>query len=81
LANLLQLPDFPATVPVVLLANKQDLPEACRIVEIKQFLTSEVIRKRLSTTVSCCAVTGDGLDGLFAEIHQLIVQSRNGNGS
>uniref|UniRef100_A0A0M3HNE3 ADP-ribosylation factor-like protein 4C n=2 Tax=Ascaris TaxID=6251 RepID=A0A0M3HNE3_ASCLU len=75
LANLLRLPDFPSTVPVILLANKQDLPEARSDAEVRQSV-AQGIGKRPTHILPCCAVTGDGLDELFPEMHQLILQAR-----
>ncbi|VDM44480.1 unnamed protein product [Toxocara canis] len=75
LANLLRLPDFPSTVPVILLANKQDLPEARSDVEVRQSV-AQGIGKRPTHLLPCCAVTGDGLDQLFSEMHQLILLAR-----
>ena len=60
LSNLLRCPDMPTTVPVLLLANKQDLPEAIAECDIERALgTSDLGPCHPSETVSCCAVTGE----------------------
>uniref|UniRef100_A0A914S191 ADP-ribosylation factor-like protein 4C n=1 Tax=Parascaris equorum TaxID=6256 RepID=A0A914S191_PAREQ len=62
-------------LPVILLANKQDLPEARSDAEVRQSV-AQGIGKRPTHILPCCAVTGDGLDELFPEMHQLILQAR-----
>uniref|UniRef100_A0A914UL36 Uncharacterized protein n=1 Tax=Plectus sambesii TaxID=2011161 RepID=A0A914UL36_9BILA len=77
LHNLLRLADIPAFVPVLLLANKQDLPTAVAQDEIEQVVGVKDLGPNHTTrTLCCCAVTGEGLDDVLDALHELIQTSR-----
>ncbi len=77
LSNLLRCPDMPSTVPVMLLANKQDLPDAASESEIENCIGIRDLGPNHSTqTLSCCAVTGEGLEEIFEIVHELVVKSK-----
>ena len=59
--------------PVLLLANKQDLPEAAPAYVIEAALS---LREPWQRARATCAVTGDGLDDLFDVLHDMIHISR-----
>ena len=74
--------------PVLILANKQDLPAALDIGKIEQLLGL----KDLGAGGVCwhlqptCAITGDGLEDGMKILHEMIVRRRktggkNGNGN
>ena len=77
LSNLLRLADIPQFVPVLLLANKQDLPSA---VHPDQVETAVGIRdlspSHPTRTLCCCAVTGEGLQETFDALYALIQSSK-----
>lgn len=77
LHNLLRLADIPPFVPVLLLANKQDLPTAVAQQEIEQVVGVKDLGPNHTTkTICCCAVTGEGLDDVLDALHELIQTSR-----
>jgi signal recognition particle receptor subunit beta len=69
--------DMPPCTPLIVLANKQDLPRA---------LTVDMVHARMGVahvpnayqpmTLGCCAVSGDGLETLLDSLHSVIVTSR-----
>lgn len=64
-------------VPIVILANKQDLPGSRNTGEIEQMLgLSDQLTGRLWAIRPACAVTGEGLDEALDELHQMIVSRR-----
>ncbi|KAK0396300.1 hypothetical protein QR680_001663 [Steinernema hermaphroditum] len=73
--NLLRLAELPKHVPILLLANKQDLPLAKTKDEIEQSMCSG-FESHLTTVLGCCAVTGEGLDDIFSILYSLILDSR-----
>ncbi|KAJ6651563.1 hypothetical protein lerEdw1_020839 [Lerista edwardsae] len=65
-------------VPLVLLANKQDLPGACPPVELAEKMGVE--RKRHGPewhVQGCCAVSGDGLPEAMAKLADMVTTYRN----
>ena len=78
LTNLLRLTDLPQYVPVLLLANKQDLPQAAPLSEIEGSVGIGDLSKanHPCRTLCCCAVTGEGLDDCFDVLHELIQDSK-----
>lgn len=64
-------------VPVLLLANKQDLPGARESEEIEKTLNlKEVCQGRLWNVQSACAITGEGLDEGLEQLYQMILKRR-----
>lgn len=61
-------------IPVLILCNKQDIPNAMTVSEIIQRLEMHQYMRRRWQTQACCATTGDGLyeglDWLSQEIQQ-----------
>ncbi|KAL9642885.1 hypothetical protein ABK040_010581 [Willaertia magna] len=49
------------TIPVLLLANKQDLPKAIRAEELTTQLNLKSLKQRNWFIQPCCALSGDGL--------------------
>uniref|UniRef100_A0A0N5AW53 ADP-ribosylation factor-like protein 4C n=1 Tax=Syphacia muris TaxID=451379 RepID=A0A0N5AW53_9BILA len=76
MANLMRFANLRDNVPVVLLANKQDLPEAKTGDAIRQLLAPDV-GKRYLKVISCCAITGEGLDDFFPELSHIITEARS----
>ncbi len=64
-----------ATVPVLVLANKQDLPGARTPEEVSQLLQLPQLRQ-LWELEAACAVTGEGLDAAMAKLHGLIAKKK-----
>lgn len=64
-------------MPVLLLANKQDLPTALAQHEVEQVVGVKDLGPNHATrTLCCCAVTGEGLDDALDVLHELIQTSR-----
>ncbi len=70
--------DMPADVPLLILANKQDLPTAYSVEYIQSRMGVDDIRNSHATrTLPCCAVTGEGLHDALDLLHDMIVKSRH----
>jgi len=70
--------------PLLVLANKQDLPGALTRGEVEHALGIRQLRSEVVGVEPCCAVTGDGLHAGVEQLHQLILkrkmrQKRNRN--
>lgn len=65
-------------VPVLLLANKQDLPGALEIVDLEQKLSLKELTPlgHLWDVATCCAITGDGLEESLEKLHELVLERR-----
>lgn len=64
-------------MPVLVIANKQDLPTSKKDKEIESKIgVNEFSSTHPTLTLSCCAVTGEGLDEIFDALYDLIQQSR-----
>uniref|UniRef100_V9L5F0 ADP-ribosylation factor-like protein 14 n=1 Tax=Callorhinchus milii TaxID=7868 RepID=V9L5F0_CALMI len=63
-------------VPVVVLANKQDLPGAWGVKEITQSLELRKLSCREWHVQSCCAVTGEGILEAVEKLAQLVKDSK-----
>jgi len=64
-------------VPVLVIANKQDLPRARSAVEVERLLGIAELRRGTAGGQSCCvlpacAITGDGLDEGLEQLYQMI---------
>lgn len=69
-------PDM-SSVPILVLANKQDLPEAKDTSELEQALSmAELGANQLWTIQPCCAITGEGLDVALEQLYELILKRR-----
>lgn len=60
LNGILNAPEMPPGIPVVILANKQDLPMACRPRELINKLSIESLRNPWHIQ-ACTAISGDGV--------------------
>lgn len=64
-------------VPLLVIANKQDLPKAKSAGELERLLgLSELGVGQLWHLEPCCAVTGEGLDTAVDALHELIVKRK-----
>eukprot|EP00090_Calanus_glacialis_P045731 TRINITY_DN8681_c0_g1_i1.p1 TRINITY_DN8681_c0_g1~~TRINITY_DN8681_c0_g1_i1.p1 ORF type:complete len:214 (-),score=38.70 TRINITY_DN8681_c0_g1_i1:512-1153(-) len=65
------------SVPIMVLANKQDLPLAQDLVKLEKGLGLKDLGRNVGWAVkSCCAVTGEGLDEAFSNLQELIVKKK-----
>ncbi len=74
LHRIMRAPDN-ANVPLVVLANKQDLPEALSPTEIEHRLALYDLRQ-LWRLESACAVTGEGLEAVLDSLVELVAKKR-----
>jgi len=67
-----------AGVPLLVVANKQDLLLARSAVDIERLLGVAELRHagRSCCVRPACAITGDGLDEALQQLHQMIVDRR-----
>uniref|UniRef100_A0A0K2T764 ADP-ribosylation factor-like protein 11 n=1 Tax=Lepeophtheirus salmonis TaxID=72036 RepID=A0A0K2T764_LEPSM len=64
-------------VPLLVIANKQDLPTSKSAPELERILElSKIGNSSLWYLEPCCAVTGEGLDIAIEKLHELIVKRR-----
>ncbi|VDD95728.1 unnamed protein product [Enterobius vermicularis] len=75
IGSLMRFANLPNNVPIVLLANKQDLPEA-KCCDLVRDTVACNVGKHLLRVQPCCAITGEGLDDFFGELYQLIVEAK-----
>ncbi len=67
-------------LPILILANKQDLPgafdvqELCRIFNLKELNISRICR-----IICACAITGDGLDEALECLYEIILKNQKLN--
>ncbi|CAF3555159.1 unnamed protein product [Rotaria sp. Silwood1] len=79
LQGILKVPDM-SNVPIVIIANKQDLPNAMKPAEIIHKLgMNELHGKHKWYVQSACAITGDGLTDAMLEMANLVKQYRKEN--
>src|SRR6218665_3846044 len=77
--ELLKTARVPETLggPIVILANKQDLPGSRDPMEIEKLLgLDEQLGGRPWAVRPACAVTGEGLNEALEEIHRMIIKRR-----
>ena len=66
-----------AGVPILVLANKQDLPGSRDPPEVEKLLSlHEMSTSHLCTVHSCCAITGEGLEDALETLYQMILKRR-----
>ena len=64
-------------VPILVLANKQDLPGSRETGEIEKLLNlQEIGQGRLWSIHAACAINGEGLDGALEQLYQMILKRR-----
>ena len=64
-------------VPVLVLANKQDLPTALSLAQLEKGLGLKDLGRNTSWVIlPCCAVTGEGLEEGLAALQELIAKRR-----
>ncbi|CAF0896419.1 unnamed protein product [Rotaria sordida] len=79
LQGILKFPGM-SNVPIVIIANKQDLPDAMKPSEIIDKLGMNELRDKHKWYVqSACAITGDGLIDAMLEMANLVKQYRKEN--
>ena len=72
-------------VPLLVIANKQDLPRARSAVDVERLLGVAELRRAGATGArSCCvrpacAITGDGLDRALEQLYEMIRARRKAN--
>ena len=65
------------SIPIMLMANKQDLPAALQLNKIERELGLKNIGKSVGWAVrSCCAVTGEGLEEALGDVKEMIEKKR-----
>ena len=69
------------SLPILLIANKQDLPNAMDIEYLRQYLSSflkseTAFNQREVILKSTCAVTGDGLFEALEALYEMILKKR-----
>jgi len=66
-------------LPCLVIANKQDLPEALDVPEIEKLLSlSDISRSQLCQIASVCAVTGEGLPEAMDTMYEMIKKWKRG---
>uniref|UniRef100_A0A0N4ZCS5 ADP-ribosylation factor-like protein 4C n=1 Tax=Parastrongyloides trichosuri TaxID=131310 RepID=A0A0N4ZCS5_PARTI len=68
--------ELPIFVPILLLANKQDLPGSMEVSELKNNLDI-YFGDRVVESMGCCAVTGEGLENIFGMLLYMINRSKH----
>lgn len=78
LDNLLSHPDS-QQAPLLILANKQDLPNSMTVVEIFDKLELFRIKSRLWFIQGCCALSGDGLAEGMKQLIRMVTRFKKGD--
>lgn len=65
-----------AGVPVLVIANKQDLPSAKDAATVEKELSLHELVGHLTCSLPACAVTGEGLDVALEQLYQMIQKRR-----
>ena len=64
-------------IPIMVLANKQDLPSAVGQAALESGLGLKNIGSHVGWAMRyCCAVTGEGLEEVLSDVHMLIENKR-----
>lgn len=64
------------TLPILLIANKQDLPSAMTIDYLNKYLSGFLETQRQVIIKSTCAVTGEGLFEALDALYEMILNRR-----
>jgi len=64
------------TCPLLVLANKQDLPGALCKAEVEQALGLHQLQSELMSVEPSCSLTGEGLEQGIERLHQLILKRK-----
>jgi len=65
------------TVPILVLANKQDLPGARDMLSLEKDLCLHELGRNVGWTINpCCGITGEGLEEALKNLHELIVKRK-----
>lgn len=65
------------TVPILVLANKQDLPGALDTAKLEKSLGLGELGRNVGWTIRpCCGVTGEGLEEALTSLQELIIKRR-----
>lgn len=66
-----------SNVPLLILANKHDLPDSKDPIEIARTLGLQDLNgKQLWQIQSCCSITGDGLEEGLEHLYEMIQEKR-----
>ncbi|XP_060082461.1 ADP-ribosylation factor 6-like [Ylistrum balloti] len=76
LFRILNSPDMSASCPLLVLANKTDMPNAMESSEIIDILNLQSVRKRKWLVQSCCAKTGKGVHEAVTELGRLVKEHK-----
>ena len=75
--ELLKICKLSSHIPVLVLANKQDLPSAMDVSKIESLLGLKELGSSAHWHIQpTCAITGEGLDEGIAKLHELILNRR-----
>ncbi|XP_033735364.1 ADP-ribosylation factor-like [Pecten maximus] len=72
LFGILNSPEMPVSCPVVIIANKRDMPNARKASEIIDAMDLRTLRNRKWHIQSSCATTGEGLYEAVTELGRLV---------
>jgi len=66
------------SVPIMVLANKQDLPLAQDMAKLEKVMGLKDLGRNVGWCVRpCCAVTGEGLEEAFGSLQELIIKKKH----
>ncbi|XP_063710557.1 uncharacterized protein LOC134839071 [Symsagittifera roscoffensis] len=68
-------------VPVLLMANKQDLPNSRSVSEISERMKMHSLKDRAWHVQGCCAPSGDGILEGMSELSRMVKQFKKNGGS
>lgn len=81
LKGIVTSPEMPAGVPVIILANKQDMPGAATVRDVQQAIGLDSLRRNKWYVQGCTATTGDGLYEAFDQLKVMLKESKNSSNS
>ena len=68
-----------AGVPILIVANKQDLPGSIDAAEVEKVLTLHELTGHLYHVQGACAITGEGIDEALDHLYEMITKRRKAN--